>query len=57
MPANQRRRLHHSQRLAPVEPAGEPDEGETGGVSGALRLDMAFLVEGELFAQKEIFCR
>ena len=57
LPADQGLRLHHSQRLAPVEPAREPDQGEAGGVSSALRLDMALLVESELFAQEEIFGR
>src|SRR5688572_32895563 len=54
MPADQRGWLYHSQRLPPVEPAREPNQGETGGVSGALRLDVAFLIQRQLFAQKEI---
>ncbi len=56
MPADQRGWLYHSQCLVPVEPAREPDQGETGGVSGALSLDVAFLIQRQLFAQKEIFC-
>ena len=55
MPADKGRRLHHSQRLAPVEPACKPDQGKAGGVSSALRLDVALLVQGELFAQEEVF--
>jgi hypothetical protein len=54
MPADQGLRLHHSQRLAPVEPARKPDQGEAGGVSDALRLDIPFAVEGELFPR---YCR
>jgi hypothetical protein len=56
MPAEKRCRLHDRQRLTPVEPAPEPDQGETGGIRGAPWRDMAFLIEGKLFAQKEVFC-
>jgi hypothetical protein len=57
MPADQRGRSDDDQSPVPVKAAGKPDQGETSGVSGALRLDMALLVKSELFAQKEIFCR
>jgi hypothetical protein len=42
--------------LTPVEPAPQPDEGEAGGIGGTPGLDLTLLVQGELFAQKEIFC-
>jgi hypothetical protein len=54
MPAEKRCGLDHSQRLAPVEPASQPDEGETGSIRGTARFDVAFLVESQLFTQKEI---
>jgi hypothetical protein len=56
MPAEKRCRLHDRQRLTPVEPASEPDQGEAGGIRGPPWCDMAFLIEGKLFAQKEVFC-
>ena len=56
MPAEKRRRLHNRQRLTPVEPAPKPEQGEAGGIRGAPWRDLAFLIEGELFAQKEILC-
>ena len=56
MPAEKRRRLHNRQRLTPVEPAPEPDQGEAGGMRGAPWGAMAFLIEGELCAQQEVFC-
>jgi hypothetical protein len=56
MPAEKRRRLHNRQRLTPVEPTPEPDQGEAGDIRGAPWRDMAFLIEGELFTQKEVFC-
>ena len=43
-------------RLAPVEPAAEPDEGKARGIGGAPRRDVSFLIQRELFAQKEVFC-
>ena len=54
MPADQRCRLHNDQRLPPVEPARKPDQGETGSIRGTPRFDVALLVEGKLFPQKEV---
>jgi hypothetical protein len=54
MPAEKRCGLDHSQRLAPVEPASQPDEGDTGSIRGTARFEVAFLVERQLFTQKEI---
>jgi hypothetical protein len=48
--------LYHSQSRLPVEPLRQPDQGEAGGVAGALWLDVSFLVECQLCAQKEVFC-
>jgi hypothetical protein len=56
MPVEKCCRLHDRQRLTPVEPAPEPDQGEAGGIRGAPWRDIALLIEGELFAQKEVFC-
>jgi len=55
MPAEKRLRLHDTQGLPPVEPAGEPDEDDTGGMRGPLWRHMAFLTQGELFTEKEVF--
>jgi hypothetical protein len=57
VPAGKRRWLYHGQGLAPVEPASEPDQGETGGGGGAPWLDVTFLIQRELFTQEEVFCR
>src|SRR5262245_2440777 len=56
MPAEKRCRLHDRQRLTPVEPAREPDQGEAGGVSSTLRLHVAFLIQRQLFTEKGFFC-
>jgi hypothetical protein len=57
MPADQRRWLNEDQRLAPIEPAGEPGQGHSSRLRGTTWLDLTFLVEGQLFAQKEVLCR
>ena len=57
MPADQRRWLHDDDGLTPVEPAGEPDQGHSSRLRGTTWRDLAFLVEGQLFAQKEVLCR
>jgi hypothetical protein len=38
MPAGQRRRLYHGQCMPPVEPAGEPEQGDSDGIGGKKRL-------------------
>jgi hypothetical protein len=55
MPADQCGRLHHGQRVPPVKPATEPDQGNPRGVGGAPWLETAFAVQRELFAQEEVF--
>jgi hypothetical protein len=55
MPADQGLRLHHSQRLALVKPAGEPDQGDAGGMGGTPWLDVTLLMQGELLTQKQVF--
>jgi hypothetical protein len=54
MPTDQRRRLHDDDGLAPVEPAGKPNQGHPSHMHDTSWLDMAFLVQGQLFAQKEV---
>jgi hypothetical protein len=46
MPADKGVRLHNGQGCTPVEPACEPDQGETGSIGGTARRDVALLVEG-----------
>ena len=55
MPAEECCGLHNGEGLAPITTAREPDQGQTGSISGASGLDMALLVQGELFAQEEVF--
>jgi hypothetical protein len=55
MPAGKRGGLHNGQGLAPIKPATEPDEGETGGVGRTSWLDVTFLIQRELFTEKEVF--
>jgi hypothetical protein len=57
MPTAQRCGLHDHQGLAPVEPVGKPGQCETGCVGCAPWGDVAFLVEGQLFAQKMVTLR
>src|SRR4051794_3430533 len=54
MPVDQRGWLHHGQRLSPIEPAGEPSQGHPSRLRGTMWLDLAFMVQGQLFAQKEV---
>ena len=46
-----------AQSLSPITPAPEPNEGETRGVGGTSGFDLAFLIQRQLFPQKEVFCR
>jgi hypothetical protein len=55
MPAEKRLGLHNGQGLAPVKPATEPAQGEPGGVGRAPWLDVTFLLQRELFTEKEVF--
>jgi hypothetical protein len=55
MPVDERCGLHNGEGLAPVKTAREPDQGQAGSISGASGLDMALLVQGELFAQEKVF--
>ncbi len=57
MPAEQGGWLHNDKGLPPVEPPTEPGQGETGGIGGAPRRDVALLIECQLFAEKEILRR
>ena len=55
MPAGKGLRLHNGQRLTPVEPATEPDQGDTSGIGRTPGFDVALLIQRQLFTQKEIF--
>ena len=57
MPVGKSLGLDDPQGRPPIEPTGEPDQSHTSRVGAASWLDMTFLVEGELLAQKEDFCR
>ena len=57
MPAEKGCRLHNSYDLAPIKPAPEPDQDEAGGVGGTLGCGVMLLIQRELFAQEEVFCR
>jgi hypothetical protein len=39
-----------------IGPAGQPCEGDAGRLGGTLGRDIAFLIESELLAQKEVLC-
>ncbi len=43
--------------MAPIEPAGEPGQDHPDCLRGTTWLDLAFLVEGQLFTQKAVLCR
>ena len=47
--------MDNYQRLAPVEASGKPGQREPSGVGRTLGFDVALLMEGQLFPQKEIF--
>jgi hypothetical protein len=57
MPTHQCRWLHDDEGLSPIEEAAEPDQRHTDGVGGTPGLGVTLLIQRELFAQKEIFCR
>jgi hypothetical protein len=56
MPADERRRLDSGQGWPPIAPASEPDERETRGIGGTSGFDITFLIQCQLFPQKEVFC-
>ena len=57
MPAHQYLGLHNRQHRPPIDEAGKYDEGQAGGVGGASGRRLAFNVQGQLFAEKEVFGR
>jgi len=57
MPAEQGGWLHNDEGLAPVELTAEPGQGESGGIGGTPRRDVALLIERQLLAEKEILRR
>jgi hypothetical protein len=48
-------RLHHHESPVPVKPLRQPEQGDPGGIIRASGRDVVFLVERQLFAQKEVF--
>ena len=57
MPAEQGGWLHNDEGLSPVEPTAEPSQGETGGIGGTPRRNVALYQERQLFAKKEVLRR
>jgi hypothetical protein len=57
MPADQRSWLDDDQSMALVQPAGKRARGDAGRMGSPFGFGLAFLVEGELFAQKEVLRR
>jgi hypothetical protein len=57
MPTDECLGLYHGQGRSPIKPLAEPDQGDSYGIRSTPRLDMALLIQRQLFAQKEILCR
>ena len=55
MPAEKGLRLHNGQGFAPVKPAREPHQGETGSIRSTAWFDVAFLRQRQLFTQEQVF--
>jgi len=55
MPAEEGGGLPHSEDLAPIKPATEPDQGEAGGVGGTPWHHLALLIQRELLTEQEVF--
>ncbi len=56
VPAREGLGLYHGQGLTPVEPTPEPDEDEASGRRRPSGFDPAFLIHGQLFTKKKVFC-
>jgi hypothetical protein len=56
MPRDQCFRLHDQQSLPPVEQAGPNHQADASGVGQPSGLDFTLSVEGQLLAQKQVFC-
>ena len=54
MPSHERRRLHHDQKLSPLNHTREDDQCDARGIVQSPRLDFALDIEGQLLAQKEV---
>ncbi len=57
VPTDQGLKPHNHQSNSPIEPAAEQHEGEARRIVSKSGLDLAFLIEGELLAQKQILGR
>jgi hypothetical protein len=55
VPSNESSRRYDGQRAAPIETSAQPQEGQARWMGDPTGFDSAFLVEGKLFAQEEIF--
>ena len=54
MPTDEGLGRHEGQGVSPIEASAEPHERQAGWIVESARPDLAFLIEGELFAQEEI---
>jgi len=57
MPADQRLRLHDNQQVTPGQETRQAGEDDARRVIGAPRLDLALLLQGQLFTQEQILRR
>jgi hypothetical protein len=48
-------RCHNAQDGSPVEVVREPHHGQSRRIGGPCRFGLTFIIQGELFAQKEVF--
>jgi hypothetical protein len=54
VPPHERLRLHHDQKLSPVEHPREQDEGDAGGIVQTPWLDLPLDIERQLLAQEQV---
>jgi len=54
VPGDQGFGLHHDQSVTPIEPAAQQHQRQAGRIVSTSRLDLAFLIKGELLAQEQI---
>src|SRR5208337_2800077 len=57
VPGDQGPRPHHNQSVSPIEPAAQQQQRQAGRIVSTSRLDLAFLIKGELLAQEQILGR
>ena len=54
VPGDQGPGPHHNQSVSPIEPAAQQHQRQAGRIVSTSRLDLAFLIKGELLAQEQI---